>query len=814
MLARVGSGKSGIGEYLETGRKKGRENGRDEIDERMVFEGDIDTLESVIASHVGDEDADRYIHITLGFAEQFTGAAACGPGEINFAKMQEVAAAYKEMLMSAYGADEYCWYAEAHIPKVTHDIHAVTGETIERLPHIHIVYPKINLIDGTYLNPANTGKKNESYLQAIQETINEQFGLKSPLDSFRQAAEAPLARHNPEFSKPSATQIREELLEDIKAGRITSFDDLVASSERFGVVRVRQGSKGDYINIKPDGAPNGINVKEFTRQGFAVQVANASSGQTKVNNFKEIAKHWTEKGAFEARYAVGGFHAKYQSLSKQDKAVWLQAKINRTSNRVASARGETVDQPIEYKAKRNDPGSQHREQQTRKNSRAAGGIYKSNISKFERLLPPAQIDGVQHLSSVRVVHVAEFSEVLLFDNAPNHMGKENPGNSDVRREGGGPGGMGSREGATGGRVKKTVASTFKAQVRPEGPTANQLKNDTNPNFVLEAAVKLYQLDPAKYSITSGQDGTPRILHDEKQYNLGDFFTKHLSVSWIEAQEVLKPCYYQTLAEALPAPDTALWHGFREWERTAKIEGVDTAAEFVKIRAELAAVRSQFKETRAKVQAMPSPPKGRPKGGAKRDPRLQKSSLMALARAEQIVKIAAIEKKVEAINSVAKPKQSRSAMYRQFLTELASKGNTKALNELRRAAKPDPEMKSTITGSTSKAVFAQPNYSVDHAGAVTYFQSALSAVSRTNPLVTDSTKGVAVVAVDPAAYAIALKVAVARYGPTLTLTGDATFMKGMADAAKSQKMNVTLKNSATPQAKPLIVNGRNMDIGDR
>ena len=836
MLARVGGGKSGIGEYLETGRKKGRNNGRDEIDDRMVLEGDIGKLESVIASHAGAADADRYVHITLGFAERFTTAPVCGRAEVNFAVMKEVADVYRAMLMAAYEPDEYYWYAEAHIPKVTHNVHAITGEAIERLPHIHIVFPKINLVDRTYLNPANTGARNERYLQAIQETINARFGLKSPQDALRASAEAPLARHSADFDKLSATQIRAHLREGVESGDIATFDRLIQEAGLLGAVRVRQGKDGDYINITPEGAPKGVNVKEFTRQGFGEEAAKATSGQSRSAEFARTTQEWVGRGAHEARYAVGGFHAPYHAMTGHEKAAWLQEKISRTRSRLEVIRSDELVQPITYKEPVNEPGNSagdntgtdpgHRERD-RATRRAVFELYESNLRKSERLLQTGAIDGVQHLSSLGMVHDLRRSEVLLYDDAPDHLGETTAWGSALRRqrssagrEGGDRGdeglarsGLKRQTGLTGSR--RTVATTLQAQHRTCGPTPAQLKADTNPVLVLEKAALLYKLDIARYAVMRGQDGTPRILHADKQYNLGDFFTKHLDIPWAEAQQVLRDCYYQTLADGLPVPQPSLWQGFREWEKKAlPSSGSTHAIENSKYRAEVKEIRDAFKATRATVRAMPIVQKGRPRAGAVRDPHLRKSSLMAQARAEQLVRLTAAEARFEKARAAIQPRPSRNALYRHYLTELASKGNVNALKELRRAASPASDIAQTITGTTSKPVFAQPHYAVDATGTVSYFKNAAAAHDRVAALVTDSTRGVTVVRVDPAAYAIALKVAMSRYGPTLMLNGDAEFMKGMADAAKAQKVSVALKSAAAPHARPMVINPRAQELGER
>jgi hypothetical protein len=50
MLSRVSGGNSGIAEYLETGIKNGRDFTRDELDQRVVLEGDLAITNEIINS--------------------------------------------------------------------------------------------------------------------------------------------------------------------------------------------------------------------------------------------------------------------------------------------------------------------------------------------------------------------------------------------------------------------------------------------------------------------------------------------------------------------------------------------------------------------------------------------------------------------------------------------------------------------------------------------------------------------------------------------------------------------------------------------
>ena len=91
--------------------------------------GNLSVTDTIIGGIQTAQEGDaKYLHITLGFAEDFTTAQDCSDSEVNIAKMKLVTDAYHDMLMAAYDPSEYAFYAEAHIPKVTHEINESTGE--------------------------------------------------------------------------------------------------------------------------------------------------------------------------------------------------------------------------------------------------------------------------------------------------------------------------------------------------------------------------------------------------------------------------------------------------------------------------------------------------------------------------------------------------------------------------------------------------------------------------------------------------------------------------------------------------------------
>lgn len=173
MLIRVRGGEAGIREYLEEGRKDGRDYNRAELDERVILAGDLKLTDAIINSM--DKQGERYLHITLAFKED----------EISPELLQAITDEFRQFAMTAYDLDEYSFYAEAHLPRLKSYTNQLTGEFIERKPHIHIVIPEYNLLSQRNLNPFGKVDQQTKFLEAFQEHINAKYGLASPKDNRR-----------------------------------------------------------------------------------------------------------------------------------------------------------------------------------------------------------------------------------------------------------------------------------------------------------------------------------------------------------------------------------------------------------------------------------------------------------------------------------------------------------------------------------------------------------------------------------------------------------------------------------------------------
>lgn len=995
MLVRINAAASGIKEYLETGRKKGREFDRDLIDQRLPITGNIELLDAVIDTIETKQAGDaRYLHITLGFAEQFTAAEECGPGQINAALIREVVDAYRETLMAAYHSSEYVFYAEAHIPKVTHELNALSGDYETRLPHVHIVIPYRNLETDKYMNPFGY-LKDMTVPDAIQEQINNRFGLRSPKLARRDPAapQHPLGRHASSFEGQSPKQIRAYLDALVAEHQVDSFEQLIEAASVIGVVTVRQGKDGEYLNIKPDWADKGINIKGLERATFAVGAAKLRAGPPSVD-VDQVVDQWKAHGAHEARYLTSIRMKKaYAAMTAEQRAEFLASRRAETAARLAfhdrpidqqivdaageilakaMARIETEGVPTPRpvglsdriqllikelkngrpeRTKRNPPPDFRPTAadlpRTREDSRgdgspvarrdgqdageasgAVGGgrgadqdqprhftdaelkagtdpnlVLRAAQAKYGIELPFYSIAAGRD-GSPRIVHAGK--QYNLGDFFTKHLGKPwtearpvlvechtrtlalkpkdldgtpdagtnssgDRSSQDLLRLAGaaiarsqklaqspervaryiGHRNLGAaleatlrelqsdrkedkgaltlqetidRAGAAIARAavmakdtaairsalehrnlalamssalrrlsvdpprerrSKTVIEAIADSARRATLAPDRLKTETNPAIVLTAAQRLYGIDLAEYTIGTGADRAPRILHKDKQYNLADFFTKHLNRPWAEAEGVLRDCYHATNSDALPPPDTNLWRQFGQWRRREFDEaGARRAADSEAFRARVMAAREKYKGRKEAAKPLPS---------------RQRAAAMAQARAEQFIAQQVITaERAKASESARIPR--RNAHYREFLMHLATQGDAVALAELRRMAPHEHDQDAKISGGRSQAVFPLPTYSVDAKGAVTYQSGA-------GPIVKDSVQGVTVLKAEASAYDAAIRVAIARYGRSLTLNGDPRFVANLLEAAKRTGLELTLRDAARPKASPVVLHSR-------
>jgi len=337
MLLRASGRLDGVKQYLESGRKQGRDLSRDELDERVVLAGDLELTDSIIRSIDTAPDVDRYLSVTMSFKED----------DVDRETLDAITAEFRAFVSVAYRSDEMNFYAEAHLPKVKSYQDDATGELVERKPHIHVVIPKVNLISGGHLEPLGYYKSNIEFVEAFQEHMNAKYGLASPKDNRRveltNASEI-ISRYKGDLFKEASRQTKESLLDAMLDRKIERYDDFLAMVAEHGETRLRNaGGDNEYANVKPADAAKGVNLKEavFSRAFVELptsekllQLAADIEPKYEVSgNPRETAPHmlaaleqWSETRALEVKYLNNGntnSFPVYQAGSRAERVAML-----------------------------------------------------------------------------------------------------------------------------------------------------------------------------------------------------------------------------------------------------------------------------------------------------------------------------------------------------------------------------------------------------------------------------------------------------------------------------------------------------------
>ena len=582
MIVEIGGGNSGIAEYLEKGLKQGRIFSRDELDHRVVLDGDLELTNKIINS-IEDNGQERYLHITLSFRED----------DISNDLLQSVTAEYKSLLMSAYNDDEYNFYAEAHLPKIQSIEDSKTGKMIERKPHIHIVIPERNLLTGNKLLPTGytdtVNVKNIPYLDSIQEYINYKYNLESPKDFMREGGHHSanvLSRIKGDFFGEKQSKFKAQLVDEISSGKINTLESFQRRLSDFGEVKIRnKGKANQYFAVKlaEDKKFTNLNHPVFSEKAIVTKALPKAD----IDTIQVRLSEWQNRVSKEIKFvdfATPAFRQKYAKADLDEKA---QLLIEREQTYERKHRqGSSLERAS--RRQRN-----HQSNASNTNSRQSKSIARASIG----------LSSVQGGVVVRgATQRGTRTQSLLSENELNHLRNGEPSiNSSLRRND-----SSRRRGNARGRidVKPPISSRSFNQITSGVPKQSYQKNifdksiesrsyitpfehyletvgntvrivkfsDSNalshlayqtldsqakqaemaqyaeirrnidPAVFLNQLEKIYAVDPKNHNISYAKDGSPRFNVGKRNLNASDFLTKHLNLQWQEAKSVLEFCY--------------------------------------------------------------------------------------------------------------------------------------------------------------------------------------------------------------------------------------------------------------------------------
>lgn len=805
MLVRITGGSEGIAEYLANGQKADRELTRDELDERVILDGDLELTDTIIKGM--EKEGERYLHITLAFKED----------ELSPGVMRDLVGDFKQFSMSAYDADEFNFYAEAHLPKIKSYTNRQTGELVERKPHIHIVIPEQNLLSGQNLNPFGRVEQQVKFLEAFQEHANAKYGLASPKDNrrleFTSESEI-ISRYKGDLFQGSAKELKERILSDVLDRKISDYDAFKNLLTEFGATRTRnEGKATEYQNVKPADQAKGINLKDFVFSREFIERPEAEkrrhladegrrqyeSQQAARKTAPELAatlKEWHEVRAKELKYINSGnrkLYATYRSADREGKRAMLaeRAATFYTKHRKDNDHDRTDEQRRDFRGRENaaDRGTDSRRSvaDIADNLRAAG----RNIESTGRAVGDAE-QARRNLDDRRVGRALAA--------LGRGLGRDQGDDQQVSRAAPQPRDRRDADSVTGQLLAEARERKTEAKAAHLSEFA-QIKRELDARRLLAHLSKTHGVIPEKYEVTKGKDGGDRIKAGSRNLNVSDFLTQEMRLSFTEAAPILRQLYAaqqgRELAEARPTPRRELWQAFREAQPAqAKQKATEWDAQRQSERERRAAIRDDYQAERRALQA------DRSQSGA------QRKAALSIARMERVTKDMALREAVKEERQQLKEKHSQpyQERYRAFLAVRANQGDESALTELRRQRDASPTHAAaaeinTIEGSTSRrkresdqAAQLARNlaYSIDRAGNVTYYADQ----AKRRALVVDSGQRVTVTTVkDSQAVEAGLRLAIQKFGPGLKIEGSAEFKRQVIDAALKTGLRVEFDSKA-------------------
>ncbi|MHB9331396.1 LPD7 domain-containing protein [Phytobacter ursingii] len=538
MIIRISGGNDGIAEYLENGRKAEREFTRDELDHRLILDGNLDVTNKIIQS-IENTGQERYLHITLSFQES----------EISHEILKSITEEYKALIMNAFNQDEYSFYAEAHLPKIKNLTNNLTGELIERKPHIHIVIPETNLVTGNKLLPTGKVTMTERYLDAMQEHINYKYGLISPKDVSRVSDNnyaSVLSRTKGDLFREKNSEIKKQILESLTINNITSFSQFGHYLQNFGEVKLRNSGKDNqYYAVKFDNDSKFTNLKSPLFSTKYIEKRELPIVKPTEKQVNALLNDWQQRVSHEVKhiYPKSEYVRKtYKSLSGHDKKLFLKERI------------DSYEQERKHSQQR---GREERKQRGIK--QPARPSLSRRANRLSYMPQRALVYGIRGSSrqSEREWQVSgrEASQRLLSVDEHRHLGESRTeslyADKAVRRDYAGERPEYAR-GIKSIQDSSVLHDEFFHYLNQKAndseiETMREVRNNIDPERFLSVLSRQFKIIASDYKISIAKDGSPRFLVGKRNMNASDFLTKHMNLSWIDSKSILLKAYSEQQA---------------------------------------------------------------------------------------------------------------------------------------------------------------------------------------------------------------------------------------------------------------------------
>lgn len=766
MIVVYGGGRAGIKEYLEDGKKHGRElGGRDVMDERVVLFGDLETTDRIISRM--ESKGERYTHITISFSER----------DLPVETLEAVVRRYRSLLMCAYRHAEYDFYAEAHLARLKSYTSAATGEDIERLDHVHIVIPNWNLLSGTRLTPGGYISHNLVWLNAIQEQINAEFGLVSPKERPRSTidgADVIQRSRLDNFKAGKISRLKAHLKEKIGSHGIKNYSAFQSLLREMGEVKViNVGKANEYLALKPNGADRFINLRdpEFRRSSTRLSAASENKvglGQPSKSERDTLIAEWTKRRAREIKYLNSGskVYAAYREASAKRQSALLR-DLERDfyqKNAIAGLQfGRQDEGPVEPQGEGNCPLNDRLrpailETEAQSPECASPSKSKRNLSRYLERSTHYLCGQPQTVVTPEMLPAIErVADTVL------------------------------------GQLLHDKAKQIGLRVSEQQRNFQELKLDVDGMRMLAELAITHGILPQDYEVTH-QDRGDSVRHrmSVKSYDVSRFLTEHVRMPLHQAISILqqtreKQYKLEFPPEVRTQPRRAIWIKFRktfDLERKAKIAA--WAVEKATVRQRRTELKIAYQLAKSRIQL------DRELNTAQRKARL---SLLAM---EMVQAEDRLREELAMKRQQVNEEESLRERYRQWLRMQAQEGDEACLEELRRQRyEPrthlyDSDPKLVPGNEEGKSVCSLDvtaiglSYHVHLNGDVTYLrgdQEILRDVGWSLHLIDTGKKSIE----------MGLRLAIQKFGPAIKIDGTRAFVEKTIQVAAMCDIAVEFSN---------------------
>lgn len=809
MLIRPSGGIDGIKEYLEDGRKQGREMSRDELDTRIILDGNLTVTNELI--QLMETEGERYLHITLAFKED----------HIEQSMLDEVVSEFKKFAFAAYQPDEYNFYAEAHIPKIKSYINSKTGEFVERKPHIHIVIPKVNLLNGQTLNPfgminlASIEDTNMVFIDALQESLNIELGLASPKDnprlSFTGESEM-ISRYASDFFEGGNKDLKAKIFEAMLERQIDRYDDFKALLTEFGQTRPRnEGKANEYQNIKVPGADKGINLDGsksghfmFSRKfiempeaekhalltrDLSIKYEQVGAAKKTPEELQTTLKEWYQVRAKEIKYINSGnkkAYKIYRESSYEDRVKIIAGYEQRFNEKF---RKEISNDRNHKSTDRYGTDYSFKRRNGIIIARSRADREQLNADANRSVTPTRRANRMRNLSSSLMDGHAQKTEMLLQDHERLELDDRRANRtyslrraSDLQR---GIKATGRSADALPNQLLRDLDQLKQVRESQTKHDTAKLINSLDANRLLADLSLSHGVIIGKYEISKNKLGIDRIKCGNRNLSVSDFLTKELQIPWADAEKILKASYEKQLdnTQSLTkqTPRQQQWANFKKQQKTqySKFTTRDKASRLHE-KEKLSDVKKVFYAKRSEAQ------------NNKALKPAERKAAISIARMERLTQEQAIKAEFKELRKYLKEEKNKpqTEQYRDYLTQQAQQGDSMALNELRRM-KVEPERADEQTSSFRSALGSvkaldsinrSMSYQVHKNGDVTYKRNGIDVLR-------DAGQRVEMLQMDDQSIETGLRFAQQKFGGKLTLTGPQEFQERVARIAAEQGLKV-------------------------